>query len=225
MRSKFIVFSGIDGAGKTTQIERLREFLAQSNIKNDYIWIRGGYTSGFEKIKGLLRRNTNSVIIPPSGNNPERRAAFSKPIIRRIWLILAIIDLIRVIKFEIPRFLRNGTTIICDRYLLDTLVDFKINFPQEKIENWPLWKLLQKTALKPDISFLLLIPVDESIRRSDIKREPFRDTREILATRYDCYRSLSKNFSYHLIDGLNSPDQVTEKILGILEQNLFVNLK
>ena len=50
-----IVFSGVDCAGKSTQIELLKkEFLGQG-IESQSLWSRGGYTPGFELLKKLLR--------------------------------------------------------------------------------------------------------------------------------------------------------------------------
>ena len=48
-----IVFSGVDCAGKSTQIELLKkEFLGQG-IESQSLWSRGGYTPGFELLKKL----------------------------------------------------------------------------------------------------------------------------------------------------------------------------
>jgi len=50
-----IVFSGVDCAGKSTQIELLKkEFLSQG-VTAQSLWSRGGYTPGFELFKKFLR--------------------------------------------------------------------------------------------------------------------------------------------------------------------------
>ena len=59
-----------------------------------------------------------------------------------------------------------NNNIICDRYLIDTLIDFKIAFPKEKLETKILWRLLELIALKPDFNFVCTIPVSESVVRS-----------------------------------------------------------
>jgi len=45
-----IAFSGIDGAGKSTQLEFLQNYFAGMQRKAVYLWTRGGYTPG---INGL----------------------------------------------------------------------------------------------------------------------------------------------------------------------------
>lgn len=52
-RGKFITFDGIDGAGKTTQIERLAEYLQRAG-KSVYLTREPGGTELSEKIRSLL---------------------------------------------------------------------------------------------------------------------------------------------------------------------------
>ena len=198
---KIIVFSGLDGAGKSTQIELLRQHFQNRGRETVYLWTRGGYTFGFEAIKNLLRRVSGRRAIPESGHSPRRRQAFSRPGVRKLWLGLAILDLMWIYGLWL-RWLRwRGKVVICDRYLPDTQIDFRLNFPQEDVENWPLWKLLKWATPPPDAAFLLLVPVAESVRRSDIKGEPFRDTAETLAKRLSQYERFAQSGFWTVLDG------------------------
>ena len=51
-----IVFSGVDGAGKSTQIELLEIELGEQGRSFVRCWARGGYTPLFTFCKRLLRR-------------------------------------------------------------------------------------------------------------------------------------------------------------------------
>ena len=46
-----IVFSGLDGAGKSTQIELLKFYFKNSGVPVISFWSRGGYTAGMEFVK------------------------------------------------------------------------------------------------------------------------------------------------------------------------------
>ncbi len=202
-----IVFSGLDSAGKSTQIELLLNFLLEHGKKPVYLWSRGGYTGPFNFLKSCLRKILKKKL-PPPGRNEDRENAFKKIWIRNIWLILAIFDLILVYGIYIRIIKFFGRCIIADRYLGDTWIDFKLNFPNAEIDQWPLWKVLKWITPKPDASFMLLIDVDESLRRSLLKKEPFPDSKEVLYKRLDMYKGISCTQGYKRIDCL----QVLEKI-------------
>ncbi|HKG21347.1 MAG TPA: hypothetical protein VKC34_05565, partial [Blastocatellia bacterium] len=105
-------------------------------------------------------------------------------------------------------------TIICDRYLWDTLVDFRLNFPEEPVERSLLWKALDKLSPRPDAAFLMLVPVAESVRRSDVKGEPFRDSAEVLGMRLSQYEALAKDGLWHTLDGRRAVHDLSAEILS-----------
>lgn len=105
---------------------------------------------------------------------------------------------------------------LCDRYLEDTLLDFRRNFPQEKVDDWLLWRLVAGFSPRPDHSFLLLVTPEESARRSLQKSEPFPDSLETVAWRYGCYRELATSGRWKVIDGAQPVDAVRREIDAIL---------
>jgi len=217
-RGALIVFSGLDGAGKSTQIRLLMERLESEGARPACLWTRGGYTSGFNALKSTLRRLLRGRALPESGHNIRRARAFKSPATRRAWLWLALLDLIRVYAIQVRLWRWRGRTIVCDRYLWDTLVDFRLNFPQELVEKSLLWRALDKLTPRPDAAFLMLVPVEESIRRSDIKGEPFRDTVEALTERLSQYEALAKEGRWHVLDGRRAARDLASDILGKLEE-------
>jgi len=216
-RSVLIVFSGLDGAGKSTQIALLMDRLRQNSHKPHYVWTRGGYTPIFEMMKTLLRRFPGRVM-PPSGSNLQRTQVFRKRRVRRLWLGLALLDLLWVYGIQLRWWQWRGRTVICDRYIWDTLIDFRLNFPQEQVEDWWLWRVVKWVAPQPQTAFLLLIPVEESMRRSDIKKEPFRDPSTVLTQRLEQYESLAREGYWHVMDGRRPIPDLAAEILEVLQQ-------
>jgi dTMP kinase len=212
-----ITFSGLDGAGKSTQIQLLMEYLRQNGQEPVYVWTRGGYTPFFETIKGLVRRLAGQAL-PPSGSNPHRTQAFRKWWVRRLWLILALLDILWVYGVQVRWWQWCGCTVICDRYLWDTLVDFRLSFPQENVEQWLLWRWLRHATPKPQAAFLLLVPVEESVRRSDIKGEPFRDPPHVLAQRLAQYQGLAQTGHWHVLDGRCPIRELAAEVLFVIER-------
>ena len=209
-----IVFSGLDGAGKSTQIRLLMERLESEGRAPVCLWTRGGYTSGFNALKSALRRLSRGRAVPESGRTPQRERAFEKSATRRAWLALALLDLLRVYAVQVRLRLWRGQTIICDRYLWDTLVDFRLNFPRESVERSLLWRALGRLTPSPDAAFLMLVPVEESIRRSDLKGEPFRDSVETLGRRLAQYESLAREGGWHTLDGRRAVHDLASEILS-----------
>ncbi len=189
---KLIVFSGLDSAGKSTQINLLKNFFLKKSKKSFIFWSRGGYTPGFQYLKFFLRFIFKKNI-PKAGFSKERKKAFSNSVIRKLWLVVAIIDLIFFYSIYLRIKILLGYIIICDRYIIDTLIDFKIAYPDENIQKWVLWKILNFVSLTPDSHFILAINVDESITRSKMKNEPFPDSSEVLNVRLNTYLDYAKN--------------------------------
>jgi len=217
-----ITFSGMDGAGKTTQINLLKEKLKNKDKKVYYMWARGGYTPGFETLKFLIRKLLGKSI-PKAGHSESRKKAMSNTFISRIWLYIAIFDMIWLYGVVLRVKSSFGKVVICDRFVDDTALDFTLNFPQIDFSNMLVWKILTKIAPKPDKSFLLLLPVEISMKRSLEKDEPFPDSKETLEQRLFYYsnKTFFHEKKYIRIDGQNPLLDIEKCIhenLGIINQ-------
>jgi dTMP kinase len=217
IRGSLITFSGLDGAGKSTQIALLTDHLNRNGARPLYIWTRGGYTAVLQGLKTLSRRILHGRL-PHSGNSPQRSDAFSQGWVRRLWLYLAWLDLLWVYGVQIRWQRYRGRQVLCDRYVWDTAIDFRLNFPQEKLDDYWLWRLLGRISPRPDASFLMLLTVDESVRRSEMKGEPFPDPPEVLGQRLASYHDLIPRVPFHVLDGSQPITALFQQILTHLAQ-------
>ncbi len=212
MSGNLISISGIDGSGKSTQLDLLKKYYKDQGFKVVYLWSRGGSTSGINKLKSFLRLIAGKNL-PPSGKSKKRDEMFKNIFIQYIWIYAAILDLLRIYAFSIRWNLLIGKKVICDRYIWDTLIDFKIMFPELEIERWLIWKILVKSAPIPFKQILLMIPIKTSIARCSQKFDPFPDSPEIREKRYNLYADISNDAKFVTIDAKQSSTEVFKEII------------
>lgn len=186
MKGFQIVFSGTDGAGKSTQILLLSRYLDSQELDSCVVWSRGGYTPLFECLKKMIRLLCGKRI-PASGHSSSRDRLMGDSKVSRVWYAIAVLDLcifygvyIRWLKF-------SGKIVICDRYLSDTRVDFERKFSFFDAGKSRLWKLLEAVAPGADLNILLIVPPELSQKRAVMKNDPFADDLETLNFRYGRY--------------------------------------
>lgn len=210
-----ISLSGIDGAGKSTQIKLLEEYFGGLGRKPIYLWNRVGYGQMFEALKAALRRGMGSRL-PARGDVHQHGRFFRRHRVRSLWITLALLDHLRLYSFQVRLRRLRGHVVICDRYLWDALIDLRINFPEDRTERRWLWRLLQRLTPAPDLALLLAVPVEESARRSDIKGDPFREPPDTLARRAKLYEELTGSAAWHVLDGTKPPHCLFQEIVALM---------
>lgn len=204
---KLWAFSGLDGAGKSTQIDLLMSELTERRQRVRRVWARGGYTPLFDGLKALARR-LNRRALPPPGRSNERAQRFRSRGVRRLWLTLAMLDLFLYYGVWVRLLRVAGIEVVADRWVQDTDLDFQLNFPGENAGQWWWWRVLRSLLPVPAVHFVLVIPVEESLRRSVLKNEPFPDEPAVLAQRLVYYQQIAATSPRILIDGTRPPDEV-----------------
>lgn len=209
-----ISFSGIDCCGKSTQIELLTQKMRDKGIRCKVIWSRGGYTPGIEFLKKIIRggkksskeeRIANSERV--NSNSIKRKILFSVSLID-LWFYYSVVLRIQGI----------NKVIICDRYIWDTYIDFKMKYPEYCFEKNFWWKSTLKTMVKPNPSFCLFISADESMRRSSLKDEPFPETVSVRKERIDWYyNEMNNNRWDYRVDASKSIEDVYSQIISRLD--------
>ncbi len=215
-----VALSGVDSSGKSTQRDLLIEALRSRGWAPVSVWTRAGYTSGLKaarRVAGALtgrRKSARGEVSEAPGRYPRRAANLGHPIKRRLWLTAALLDLIRVYAVQVRLLRARGRAVVCDRYLLDCLVDFRVNFPDDRVEEWLLCRLLRRLAVRPDAAFCLLVPAEVSAQRSRDKSRFHWESADDLERRRAAYRSLADELGVRVLDGERPAAEIADSVRG-----------
>ena len=215
--SRLVIFSGLDGSGKSTQINLLKTQIVSSNGNCKVFWARIGYTDRFEYLKSFIRKNIKNDI--PPGKSEKRNRIFENKLFFFIWINLALFDLIILWGIIQRYYLFFNYTIICDRYIVDSEIDLKLNFPEFDYKRNILWRLLILLLPKKQQGFCLWIDPNLSLARSKLKDEPFPDDVKTLKSRLLLYKNhyfISTN-KYHKIECNGSINEIFNEIKTTLD--------
>jgi dTMP kinase len=211
----FISFEGIDGSGKTTQINHMVKFL--QDHRHSYVITRepGGTRIG-EKIRAILLDPVSKDMDPLTE------------------LLLYTADRAQHIKEFVSPFLSAGKTVLCDRFYDATVVyqGFARGLDVGLIDK--LHKLLFGN-LKPDITILLDLPPEKGLSRA--WKQIQNGDRENIETRFE-----KEKLSFHnkvrsgylklarleperfrVIDASMDENQVRNEIIKILSGEIYPN--
>ncbi|MDD5448858.1 MAG: dTMP kinase, partial [Actinomycetota bacterium] len=193
----FITFEGIEGSGKTTQAEMLREYLL--SIGKDAKLVREpGETLLGEKIREILLDPGHDRILPV----PEA--------------LLFAADRAQQLKEIIVPALKNGMIVIGDRYTDSSLAYQGVGrgCGLSAIKNLNDWAT---EGLEPDLTILLDLSAEEGLSRLDPdgKDRIEAESLEFHQNVREAYRTLMKIFSYRIVavDASPEPEMVHFKVL------------
>jgi thymidylate kinase len=152
-RTCFVSFSGIDGAGKSTQIEALRSRLEERGLKVLLVsfWDDIARLTGLRETTGhRIFKGEKGVGTPSAPINRRDKNVTSWPM-TAVRLVLYFIDAISV-RLVVEKAANSGfDLVILDRYIFDELANLKLRNPAIRAYV----RLIMKLVPKPDISYLL----------------------------------------------------------------------
>ena len=195
----FIVFEGMDGAGKSTQIERLAQWMQHRGHQVTTCADPGSTDLGLAIREILLRREDIAI------------CSVSEMLLFMTARAQMVHDVIR------PALARNEI-VICDRFALSTAVyqGFAGNLSVQEI--WDVARIATHD-LQPDLTLVFDLPVSELRSRlaGSADRMEAR-TDEYFAQVSLGYQTLAKQLQHtHLVDATQSVELLHEQICGIVE--------
>ena len=198
MSGLFISFEGIDGCGKSTQADLLRSYLESKGEQVELLREPGG-TALSEQIREILLNPNNDKMDPSTE------------------LILLSASRAQLTREIIIPALERGNVVICDRYADSTLAyqGYGRGINLEWLEKL---NAFATAGLKPDITLLVDLPVDEALNRMQSKSFDRIEMEgiEFLDKVRSGYLELTDRFSkrYFMIDGMETIEEMSKKIIN-----------
>lgn len=215
LAGKFIVFDGVDGCGKSTQLTEFEKYLAADGVEFKRFREPGGTPIG-EDIRNIL--------LTKRGEGMHIRAE----------MLLYMASRAQLVYQEIRPALAAGITVLADRYTSSTLAY------QGAAGGIPEDKIIAVAAaatdnLRPDLTIILDIPIAEARRRTTKKGDIhqaglFEDRIEQRAAQFhqlvregfvrQCYQFSDR---YRLVSAQGKPEVVQKRIQKAMEQFFRIN--
>lgn len=193
----FITFEGIDGVGKSTQLDMLERYLVDLGKKVLRTLEPGGTELGKEIRHLLLHRK---------GDVSARSEA-----------LLYAADRAHHVATKIKPALEAGMVVLSDRYF-DSSVAYQgaaRELNVDEVRNISLWAI---DNLLPDLTVLLDLPADEAMKRRGNKgTEPDRLEREqveFFERARNEYLKMAKEDRFLVVDASDSPEQIHQQVIG-----------
>lgn len=195
-RGHFIVLEGLDGAGTTTQAERLA--LRLRDLKQTAMVTR-------EPSDGplglLLRQALTGRLGLPGGREPLSQQTLA---------LMFAADRMDHLQAQIHPALAQGTAVICDRYVLSSLAYQGMSLPMEWVHE------LNREATSPDLTLYVEVDIETAKKRRALRggdEELFdadHKQREIRKQYEKAIKLRGTSERIERIDGARSIDEVTE---------------
>ena len=201
----FITFEGPDGAGKSTQIDRLKLFFMERDLDVLYTREPGGTDIG-EKIRKLILDKENIEM---------------EPVTEAFLYASARAQLVRQV---LKPAIKEGKIIVCDRYMDSStayqgyargLGDAVAEINKHAID-----------GLLPDLTFLFIL--DPEIGKSRIAVESYD---RLESQNFEFHRKVAEGYieiaknndkRFVIIDATKTPDEIWNEIRGVLVDKLGI---
>ncbi len=220
-RPRFIVITGMDGGGKTTQAKRLLAGLKGRGERVQYLWLRGrplvtlpllmlgrkllGAPS-LLRTPSVARRETPRLAAAEAEYQEAKTRWLRRGLLGRLWLTLNLLE--RLVEAWARVLPARGRTLVADRYVFDSIVDLAA---ARRAADWrEVWRpdgRFARLLPKPDAVFFIDVDVETAMRRkADIP------SRQYLERRRGLYLDMARALGWTRVDGTQDADAVARFI-------------
>jgi dTMP kinase len=202
---RFVVLEGIDGAGTTTQTQRLVDRLRAETKRP--VKVTREPSDG--PIGSLVRQVLTGRIVSPGGRAPG-------------WATMALLfaaDRMDHVESEIEPFIAAGGIVVSDRYDASSLAYQSVSSGRdgERAVEWIRQLNINKYAQRPDLTVVIDLPAELAAARREVRGEPAQlyEQNEVQRALVAFYHDLARHMpddEVVIVDGKGTMDEVHARI-------------
>ena len=207
-KGTFIVFEGIDGSGKSTQIKRLAEKL---NITNREVYQTFEPSDGSvgtmvrQMLKGKLEVDQRTIALLFAADRTDHLVNKKNGILRKV---------------------QDGQIVLCDRYYFSSYA-----YHSQYVDmDWVIKiNSINADILKPDLHIFIDVDPEHCFKRLEIRQNDFELYEKIEVLKkvrelyFKIFDKLAKSEHVVIIDGNGDEDMVEKRIFKEVSQNFDIN--
>ena len=199
-----ICIIGIDGSGKSTLAKALVTKMSGNRVKTKYWWCK------FESFKfeslmiRLFKTISRASALCLIGRNKNEDNRYSAKLAKNslpsiIYQYFVLFSYVYRIFLNVRLPLLFGKSVICDRYVYDTVTDFVVDFGYSKEKIQTMLKIFFCVVPKPQLVFLIDLPEEIAYQRNLPKHDISSVT--YLSIRRRIYLNINGEHKMTLLDG------------------------
>ncbi len=210
-RGQIISISGVDGCGKTTIVDEVRRMLSRDGMPTRYVWLRYNHyltkvLLAFCRVIGMTKyEEVNGLRVGYHNFHNSKLIAY-------LFVCLTYVDTVFATLFKVyaPAFF-SRSTVICDRWALDIIVDLQVDTNIDFVHN----RILRN-------AFLGLMPRDTKcflIERNDkdvLAARPENAVDRTYPARCALYQAHAKSSRINRVDNNGRVASAVNQIVGTI---------
>lgn len=217
-RGQLISFSGLDGAGKSSQAEALRDTLAELGWEATIQWTRLEWTTLWENrwlgILGWPARAGLGLLarLQPAGQDTGAAALTPTAVRERsglvtnLWVTVVALAHASAQRRESRPHLRRGVIVISDRYTLDAAAHLRFRYGEQRPFRPQIW-LVERLSPKPLRGYFVDVPPETAYGR---KAEQY--SLDDLTRQARLYREEADRLGVRSLDGERPREELCSQI-------------
>lgn len=217
-RGVVVAFSGLDGAGKSSQAQRLRGALAARGVETAVHWLPLGHSAVQRRLRSAAVRIASiagaraddrepATAAPLAGTRQGGAIRRRSGLVTHAWTALVAVIYALTYRVAVAHHARSGRILIFDRYTVDAAAQLRYFQGFRRDFRLQLW-ILRALAPRPARAYLLDVRPSVALAR---KAEQYG--LEQLSVQAELLRVEAKRFGATRLDGDRDPDELASQIL------------